>query len=345
MHRCAKRIRFFLLLLFIKGIALSALLVNTEKYIPHNHALKEFDAYLVSKVKRHNLNLSKHELRKIATTGHVLITAHGKKLTPKQLSTIKRNLRHYLKARFPAKYKPATKPLNMHFRLAKRAIKATLFDYLTNRMTISNPDYRNAMWHTVRGFVMHQLYQKSYFDAATGSLAVDYNDMTAIIAGTQKLLASYQKQLPAQAHHDASSTQQASSSHTRKTLTHRKKHLVTLKKAHSFVHAIIQSKGVPGTERNQVFRDIMAKVNGRSINGKIDHYDMKKLAHDEIQKHTTQLTKLVCKLCHKQIKAPNRKMYSCKHAYHKTCLYKKFGTVEFIKGLSSSKQCPVCVKK
>lgn len=344
MHRCAKRIRFFLLLLFIKGIALSALLVNTQKYVPHNHALKEFDAYLISKVKRHNLNLSGYELNKITTTGHVLITAHGKKLTAKQFDTIKRNLRHYLKARFPEKYKSPTQQLNMHFRLAKRAIKATLYDYLTNRMAITNQDYLSAMWHTVRGFVMHQLYQKSYFDAATGSLAVDYNDMTAITAGTQKLLASYQKQLPAQAH-QAIPAQQASTPRTRKSPPHRKKHLVTLKKAHSFVHAIIQSKGVPGTERNQVFRDIMTKINTRSAHGKIDHYEMKKLAHDEIQKHEKQLTKLVCKLCHKQIKAPNRKMYSCKHAYHKTCLYKKFGTVEFIKGLSSSKQCPMCGKK
>lgn len=344
MHRCAKRIRFFLLLLFIKGIAVSALLVNTEKYVPHNHALKEFDSYLISKVKRHNLQLSQYELNKIATTGRVLITAHGKKLTQKQFNTIKRDLRHYLKARFPEKYKPSTRPLNMHFRLAKRAIKATLFDYLTNRMTITNPDYLNAMWHTVRGFVMHQLYQKSYFDAATGWLAIDYNDMTAITAQTQKLLASYQQKIPAQAYNKGIS-QKTSRPHTHKSLKHRKKNLITLKKAQGFVHAIIQSKGVPKAERSQVLSDIMTKIEKRLINGKIDHYEMKKLAHDEIQKHEKHLLKPLCNLCHKQTNAPNRKMYACKHAYHKTCLYKKFGTVEFVKRLNASKQCQVCLKK
>gem|GEM_PF-5476492 len=344
MHRCAQRIRFFLLLLFIKSIALSALMVGTQKYIPHDAAIKDFNMYLRAKVTRHNLQLSDYELNKIAATGRVLITAHGKQLTPKQLSNIKRDLRNYLKARFTEKYKSAAQPLNMSFRLAKRAIKATLYDYLANRMTITHKDYQDAMWHTVRGFIMHQLYQKSYFDAVTGSLAVDYKDIKSITTGTQKLLASYKQQLPAEAHHKKASPK-AHRSQSKKIPTHRRKHLISAKKAHAFAQKIIRSQGVPSEQREQVLHDVLKKIDARLINGKIDHYDMKKCAHDEIQKHKKQLFKLACNLCHKRTEAPNRKLYACKHAYHKTCLYKKFGTVEFVKRFGSSKQCPVCAKK
>lgn len=350
MHRCVKKIRFFLILLVVKAIALSAVLMKieaTEKKIPHYQALKEFNTYLTRKIKQKNIRLPKRELEKLAAVGRVVITAHGDQLTKKQFSKIKRNLRDYLKVRFPTTYKKGSKQqTNIYFRFAKQAIKARIIDHLMRSMKVTNSNYQKMLWHTVRGFVMHQLYEKSYFDERSGGLVVDYADINTIFTNTRKLLNSYNKQLPAKAYDRNVSNQQK---HLPKKLdenekTKKYRHLISREKAARFVNMIIKRSGIAATEHSKLFTDIMAHVDARLKGNKIDHYTMKKLAHDEIKKYEDQLKKLTCTLCNKRTSGANRKIFDCQHVYHKTCLYKNFGTVEFLKSWRGSKKCPVCIK-
>lgn len=354
MHHCAKKIRFFLILLVIKLFAVSALLMKLnqgEKRVSYHQAIKAFNAYLISKTKKKDLPISQHELEKLMTAGRVIITAYGNRLTKNEFNKIKRQLRNYLKIRFSGYYKKSLKTAlsSINFRLAKHAIKARLLDHLGRRMNITNPRYQNALWHTVRGFVMHQLYEKSYFDESSGGLVVDQIDINNIFSNTKKLLNSYRKQLPPQAYNhtkpQAPQLTDAKAKSFKKRHKKHRRHLISREKAVKFVTQIIQRSGVPTEEYDKLANDIMNKVDAHLQNGKIDHYTMKKLAHDEIKKHESQLAKLACSICKAKITSgPNRKVFSCGHTYHRTCLYKKYGTVEFLKGWRGSKKCPKCVK-
>lgn len=356
MHRCVKKIRFFLILLLFKVLALSALLMKverSEKKIPHHQAIKTFNAYLAAKVKQKNIPLSQQEFEKIATAGHVIITAYGNHLTKDQFSKIKRNLRDYLKIRFPDQEKKSLKNLITHipFRLAKQAIKARLYDHIQSRMGVMNVQYQKLLWYTIRSYVMHQLYEKSYFDDASGSLVVDQTDIASIVGSAQSLLSGY-RTLPASSYQSASSTMVSKKKklHLKKKSrsnrqTKHRKHLITRKQAARFVTEIIQRSGISKNEYQQVFKAIMSQIERRLVQGKIDHYLMKKLAYDEIKRHESSLEKRVCQICHKLTKAPNRKLFACNHFFHKTCLYKKFGTIEFLKSWKDAKKCPICAIK
>lgn len=350
MYHCTRRTKIFLTILTIKVVAISAFIISlnqSEKKIPYHQAIKKFDEYLQSKIEQKSIPVSEDELKKISKAGHIIIAGHENNLTNDQLSNIKRQLRKYLQFRFSDTYQKKSNKftMNINFRLAKQAIKAQLIDYLEQAMNVKNTDYQKLLWHTVRSYVMHLMYEKSYFDEQCGGLVVDHKDIRKIFNQSIKLLKSFNAKLPSEAHKQNKSTKDnVDMIAIKKSFKHSHKKPISISDAEKFVDQIIERKNIQSTQTNNIKNQIMLKINKQAHGNTIDHYQMKKIAHDEIQQCELSSSKPSCKTCSKEATGANRKRFACGHTYHRTCLYKKYGIVEFLKNIKQSLKCPVCLK-